>query len=148
MAFPAASIVPAKGYIRAKEIAYHLDLKCAEAIAKLSEPIAADIVWSWYQELYTKNQVLQEIAAIPGIVAYAEAQEDDPTLDIAAEFQTMMSAITAAGEWMYSAFPRDADGYVLIYKTTPDGQLVPRTFSTTATAPLIPLLQAVADSIA
>lgn len=145
--FPASSIVPAKGYIRAKEIARAQDLKCAERITQLSGDIDADIIWSWYTDLYTARQQLLEIAAIPGIVAFAIEQEDDPTIDLPAAFNAMLSAIEAAATWIYQALPRDGAGYVLIHTTTTTGVLLPRMFAPAATAPLIPLLQAICDSI-
>lgn len=147
MAFPASSIVPAKGYIRAKEIARTVDLKCAERIDLLAADIDADSIWSWYTDLYTVRAALLEIAAIPNIAAYATEQEDDPTLDIVAEFNAMVAAIEAAATWIYQALPRDANGYVLIHKTTTAGELVPRVFAPAATAPLVPLLQAIVDAI-
>lgn len=148
--FPASNIVPAKGYLRAKEIAYTIDLKSAERIGSLASNVTADDLWSWFTDIVTVKASLEEIAAIPNIAAFAVEQEDNPELDeaaIVAGFNRMLAALTAAGSWIYNSLPRDVNGYLLVYTTTPIGELVPRTFTPAQTAPLIPLLQEICDSI-
>jgi hypothetical protein len=148
MSFPASSIVPTKEYVRAKEIAHTLDQKMPDWISQLSVDVDADTIWMWFRELYTDDQAFAQIASVPGIVDYAIAQESDPTLDIIAEFSAMRSAVQAAGTWIYQKLPRDANGYVLIYKTTAAAEMVPRVFAPSDTVDLIPLLQAIDNAIA
>ena len=147
MAFPASTVVPANGYVRAKEIAYTLDRKVQEWVGMLSANVTADDVWSWYRELYSSYQALLAIGAIPGIAEYAIAQEADTELDIVAEFNAMLAAISAAYSWIYVALPRDVDGWLLTHKSTVVGELTPRVFVPAESAPLIPLLQAVDAAI-
>lgn len=54
-----------------------------------------------------------EIAALPGMGAYARAQFSEPERDIAAEFTAMVAAAQGVIDWTVSAFPKDADGYLL-----------------------------------
>ena len=147
MAFPASTIVPAFGYVTAKQRARALDLKVQEWIGLLAGEVTFDQIWSWYGELYATYVYFGEVAAIDGIGAFAIAQEDDDTLDIVAEFQAMRAAIQTAATWIYNTIPRDASGYALVYKTTSAHELTARVFGTTGTAPLIPLLQAVDAAI-
>jgi hypothetical protein len=148
--FPASNIVPAKGYLRAKEIAYTIDLKSDERIGLLASNVTADDLWSWFTDIVTVKALLEEIAAIPNIAIFAAEQEDNPLLDeaaIVAGFNRMLAALVAAGTWIYTALPRDANGYLLVYTTTPLGEMLPRTFTPAQTAPLIPLLQEICNSI-
>ena len=147
MAFPASTVVPAFGYITAKQRAHALDLKVQEWIGLLAAPVDFDTIWSWYGELYACDQYFAEVAAIDGIREFAIEQETNLDLDIVAEFQAMRAAIQAAGGWIYNAIPRDANGYALVYKTSAAHELLPRSFATAGTAPLIPLLQAVDAAI-
>ena len=150
MAFPASNIIPSDAYSEAKRIALAIKAMADLWIVKLTGNVDADEVWSLYREAWYSYTRLQEIAAVPGIVEYAIAQESDPTLDVVAEFLAMLAAINAARSWIYTAIPRDPNGYTLTHTTMVDGTRVPAVWPPGAesTGPLIPLLQAVSASIA
>ena len=148
MAFLASTQIPADAYAEAKRIANTLDAKCGEWIGFLAEDVDADQVWILYRELKHTLDRLDAIAAVPGIVEYAQAQEDVLDYDVAAEFGAMTTAITNAGTWTYNAIPRDGNGYTLTHTTTTLGERIPRIFTPSQTAPLVPLLQAIVDAIA
>lgn len=148
MAFPASNIIPSDAYSEAKRIAIRIKDMADLWIDKLSGNVDADEVWTLYRDAWYSYTRLQEIAAVPGIAEYAIAQESDLNLDVVAEFLAMVSALYAAAGWIYTAIPRDPNGYTLTHTTTVDGTRVPASWPPVATAPLIPLLQAVSASIA
>ena len=148
MAFLASTQIPADAYAEAKRIANTLDAKCEEWIGFLASDVDADQVWSLYRELKHTLDRLNAIAAVTGIKEYAQAQEELPDYEVVVEFGVMTTAITNAGTWVYNAIPRDGSGYTLTHTTTTLGERIPRIFTPTQTAPLVPLLQAIVDAIA
>ena len=54
-------------------------------------------------------------AATNGLLAYAQAQENDPTLDIPAAYTTMRLQIVATQDWLVANFPKDASGNLAVY---------------------------------
>lgn len=58
------------------------------------------------------NNQLATFAAVPGLAAYAQAQVNNPSLDVAGAFSTMQSALVAAGSWILSNFPVDSSGFL------------------------------------
>lgn len=147
MSVLASNQIPADAYAEFKRICVRIDGRCAEWLGLLSENVDADTVWMWYRELNWAWTRLTEIAAVPGIAQYAVEQEGDPTYDIAAEFGAMMTQLGAAKDWLYDAIPRDANGYILVYTTTPEGEMVPRVYTPADAAPFIPYLDAIAAAI-
>ena len=54
-----------------------------------------------------------EVAAIPGIAAYAKDQYDDPGLDIVAEFTAMVSACSDLKDWIVANVPKSGSTWLL-----------------------------------
>lgn len=144
----AHNVVPSEAYREFKQLCVRLDMQCAEWTAMLSGNVTADDVWLWYRELYWYNTRFNEIAAIPGIVDYALAQENDPTYDLIGAFVTLISALSAAHVWLYAAIPRDpVTLYTLTHTTTVEGERIPAVYIPTQTAAFIPYLTSIAASI-
>lgn len=147
MAVLASNQIPADAYAEFKRICVRVDGRCAEWTALLAANVDADTVWGWYRELNWAWTRINEIAAVPGIVEYAVAQEGDPAYDIVTEFGAMMAQLGAAKDWLYAAIPRDVDGYSLTHKTTTDGEVIARVYTPAESAPFIPYLDAIANAI-
>lgn len=54
-------------------------------------------------------------AATPGIAAYAQAQENKPTLNVSTEYVAMRTQIIAVQDWIVANFPKDASGNAAVY---------------------------------
>lgn len=87
--------------------------------------------------------ILLEASALTGMDTFAQAQLGQ---SISAEFTTMMNAIDAAGAWIVTNFPKSG-GYLQSETWGAGGLRVERTFSTTETAGLRTLLDAVIAAI-
>jgi hypothetical protein len=75
------------------------------------------------------------IAALPGIVAYGQAQYGS-ALDIAGEFTAMVNAAAALRDWIIANFPKDVgSGAVLVYTVNASGQLTELQFTSAQLAP-------------
>jgi acetyl-CoA carboxylase beta subunit len=64
---------------------------------------------------------LNKASQVAGIGAYAQAQINDATVNVATEFNAMMSAIDAVTASITGAFPKDAQGRLLFLTFTADG---------------------------
>lgn len=58
---------------------------------------------------------LTAVAATPGLAAYAQQQQNDPALDIAAEFAAMRVQLIATQNWIINNFPKDSTGNAAVY---------------------------------
>lgn len=76
---------------------------------------------------------LQQIAALPGIGAYAQAQLNDNTLNVATEFNAMIAAMDGVRDWVIANFPA-ASGFLQAQSFQADGRTTDRQFSTVALA--------------
>jgi hypothetical protein len=76
-----------------------------------------------------------ELAIVPGLAAYAQAQYGNPSLDIAAEFTAMRNAAITLRDWIFNNFPRDAGtGAALVSTYAQDGTASELTFTSAQTA--------------
>lgn len=56
-----------------------------------------------------------EQASTNGLVAYAREQENDPALDVQAEYVAMRNAIVAVQSWIVTNFPKNAQNELCVY---------------------------------
>lgn len=152
-AFPTEAANPsqAEGFRQATSI--------ADTIKKRAESLKQNLQAGDYRIINIVNVArsmddlsdrLDALKTIPGIAAYAQDQISDPSLDLAAEFNAMQAAVNAFIEAVKTSLPRDAQSYVQDYTVTGainDIVLTYRELSPAQTAPLVPLLQAIVDSI-
>ena len=72
---------------------------------------------------------LNAIKSVSGIADYARSQESDQGYDVATEFNGVISAIDSVIAELVTSIPKDASGYLLVYKINVDGSLEPRAFT-------------------
>ena len=110
--------------------------------------IPASDIWSLDSLLFSARAQFAAAASTPGIAAYAQAQVNDPTLDVAADFTAMVNAIDATRAWVNTNFPVDANGYVLDRtRNFGTADFTQRTFSTAALATYRTMLDALIATI-
>lgn len=129
MAFRATNILPETGYDQAKKIATSLKKFSANRSAALVGGGDSNNVLGTVDTMILYKAQLNEVATIPGIGDYAKSQENDPAYDVAAEFVALLLLIDAVITEVVTTFPVDGSGFLLAYTQSPDGTLVPRTFS-------------------
>lgn len=122
-------------YDRARNVAR--DLKRLSETRK-AESAAGDISASVLRELVNRlvaaDAAFAEVASVPGIADYAQAQEGDAAYDVAAEFNAMRAAVQATRDWILNAVPQSG-GFVLVEAWDASG-VSQRTFTPTQTAGL------------
>jgi len=109
-------------------------------------PVSAQSIINTLSFFTNANTVFTQVAAVPGIAAYAQAQVNNPSFDVAASFQTMQNALIAAGNWIITNFPHDVSGNLLALQFSA-GQPVWATFTQAQLAPLATLLTALSATI-
>lgn len=93
-------------------------------------PVDGAAIINYLRDLVQAKQRLAERASVPGLAAYAQTQYNDPTLDIANEYTTMLAAINATVDWIRTNFPKDANGYLLYEQIGANGAVSYRQFTT------------------
>lgn len=148
MAFRASSLIPARGLELAKS--YALDLK-ALCDAKVSEIGASGIngqqLIALWKRLAQARDNLVSVESISGIAAYAQAQENDATYDVATAFSALVSQVNSTLSWLDANVPKDANGYRLLMSLDANGAETWRVFVSPATDGLVTQLQAISAAI-
>jgi hypothetical protein len=98
--------------------------------ASLAGPISSRVILNYVQFLADKRTEIVALAAVPGLDAYGEAQIDDPTLDLTAEYVAMRNALDAARDWIVTNFPKNGGGFLLAQTLTAQGLVTDRQFPT------------------
>jgi hypothetical protein len=114
----------------------------------LQQPTSdSGLALSVIQHFGTVAVLMNSWAATPGLAAYAQAQVNDPTYDIVAEFNTMMTAIISARDSLIAMFPKDAQGFMAYQTLNPDASITNRTFTAAQLAPVVTTLNNVLATI-
>jgi hypothetical protein len=90
---------------------------------------------------------LNVIKAMTGMGPYAQEQVGDSGINIATEFNSMISAMDSVVSWVSTNFPKDGSNFLLGWTMSPAGRLVDRVFSAAATAGFRTELDALTSSI-
>jgi hypothetical protein len=148
MAFRATNDIPANALAAAKATARRLrQFAQARSSAFQAASIRRDEVISCWHELRAFRAALQQAASVEGIAAYAEAQEDEPGYDAAAEFNGLIAVVDAAIAEIEATFPKDATGFVLMQKFHASGTMEVGTFTATQLSTLRTRLNAIVAQV-
>ena len=107
--------------------------------------VSGNVIRQLLDRLLIAKTTFQSVAAVPGIAAYAQAQEGDGAYDVAAEFTAMTDAIDDVGAWILANVPTSG-GYVQMEQWSASGVSV-RQFTTAQTAGLRTQLDALIATI-
>lgn len=107
--------------------------------------VSANLLVELHLRLIADKASLQANAAVSGIAAYAQAQYSDPAYDVAAEFTSMVNAITGVINWIVANFPASG-GYIQKDQISAAGITV-RSFTSAQTAGLVTQLDSLTSAI-
>lgn len=105
-------------------------------------PISGNVAIALHERVIADRARLIAIRDLPGIGNYAKAQEDDPTYDVGAEFNTVVAAVEATRDWLITNVNTGS------WVTFAVGGVSTKTFSSAATAGLRTQLDALIATIA
>ena len=147
MAFRANTATQAQGLLSAMQQAVFVKQSAQIAVQLLTGTVTANQVFQIVDNLRSPLQIFAQVAAIPGIAAYAQAQFNDATYDVATEFTNMVNTINAVVNWVVTNFPKDTGGFAQAYTLASDGSRTPVTFTPAQTAGLTTALNAEINQI-
>jgi hypothetical protein len=138
MAFPSSVGVPyilANAWDSARKFAGQLKIAATNVRAlSLAGPVTSSDILNLQILMADIKAQLAILAAVPGLAAYAQAQTNNPSLDVAAAFSAMATAIDNCGSWVVTNFPKDGSGFLLAQTFSGAGRPTDRTFSTATLA--------------
>ncbi len=92
---------------------------------------SADQIMNLMNGIKTSRDIFTQVAALPGLLAYARNEYADATLDMPAELTAVATACDNCLSWIATNFPKDANGWLLKDKIV-NGVIEPRTFTPAA----------------
>ena len=103
---------------------------------------------SWLGAMASYRETMDQMAAVPGLAAYAQEQYSNGGLNIVTEYNAMAAAIDAARSWVATNFPKAAVTNELLERTfDANGRAVSKVFTALQLAALVPLLDTLTASI-
>ena len=150
MAFPstAATVSLANAWNRAMDVAGYVKTQADTLRTRsLAGDVGSSSILGYLVTLAEARVELVAIAALPGIGAYAQEQVNNPSLNVAAEFATMIAAMDACRDWVIANFPQSG-GFLLAVSFNGGGRTVDRQFSTASLAGFRTQLDALIATIA
>lgn len=85
--------------------------------ASVSSDITRRTFVTLQRQLTSAIDIFNEIKNVPGILAFAREQYDDPTLDVGTEFNAMVSAAENLRDWIFANFPTDSGSGAILAET-------------------------------
>lgn len=108
----------------------------------------ATLILNVVRDILSARDALAQLAGTPGLEAYARDQIEDPTLNLAVEYNAMIAAINAVRDWVFVNIPKEAvTGYLLIETLTTELVRVDREFSSVSLGGLRTVLDTLIASI-
>lgn len=147
MAFRASTATQDQGLRTAMQSGQFVKLQAQGAVSILASNVNANQIFQMLDDIRSQLSVFNQVAAIPGIAAYAQAQFNDVSYNVAVEFTTMVNAVQSVTDWVVTNFPKDAQGFVQAHKINADGSRTPTVFTPAQTSGLVTALNAVIASV-
>ena len=98
--------------------------------------MSANAVISALVRMAQSIAVWDRVSAVPGLVAYAQNEENDGTYDVAAEFTAMRTETIGVRDWILTNFPTAVSGEIIKDTLENDGSITVRRFTPAETVGL------------
>jgi len=148
MAIRASNITPGQQYQQAKRFLVALKSDANNRATVFASGGTAQDVMTTLDLLLSARTNLDRIRTIPGVAEYAQAQENDPAYDVAAEFNALYDLVVAAITEIVTTFPVSSPGgYVEEYTLAADGSRSYNVFTGPQLSALVTALQSIASAI-
>jgi hypothetical protein len=111
--------------------------------------VNAEAILTYVTRLADTKAELQNIVTVPGLEAYAKEQINNPSIDIATEYNNVIQALDSVVSWIITNMPKDASGYLLVTQFAPEnnGRTISRTFTPAETESLRTVLDSLLITI-
>jgi hypothetical protein len=144
LGFRASNEIPADALSKAKKLALQYRSYMQTKRAAFAAGTDAQTVLACYFDSLRFRSAITAIGSTPGLVAFAQAQENDGGYDVVTEVNAMIAAVDAVTAEIASLYPEDGSGYLLDRQFSVDGSAIEyRAF----TAPQLATLTSLADAV-
>lgn len=151
MPFPASNgsipLTLEAAWAGARQAAQQIQQQAAALNGQIAGNVPAQTIVNSCTFFATLNAQLTQYAGVSGLAAYAQAQVNNPTLDVLGAFNTMQSALVAVITWIVTNFPKDGSNNLLYAQFSASGQVVFTSFSAAQLSPLATLLTSLIATI-
>ena len=120
---------------------------CDDYIFRLASPIAASVILEILNRMSKAVVNLGNYIAYPGFDDMARAIIAGYTGSLSTDTQITITAMQNTANWVITNIPKDANGWVLVYKWNADGTITDRVFQPAQTAGLVTALQGIEATI-
>jgi hypothetical protein len=146
MAFPASNgsipLTLEQAWSQARLAAQQVQQQANALNAQIPSGVSSQAILNACNFFAILNNQLTQCAQVPGIVAYAQAQIDNPSFDVAGAFTAMQTAIVNTISWIAQNFP--LSNFVSF---SAQGLVQYTTFTASQLAPLSALLTTLSGTI-
>ena len=126
-----------KAYIKVQNEAIQLRAFAVQAQTNFAAGnMSANAVISVLTRMTGSIAVFDATSSIPGLAAYAQNEENDPTYDVVAEFSSMRIEAIGTRDWILTNFPTAVSGEIIKDTLEPNGDITVRQFTSVETAGL------------
>jgi hypothetical protein len=150
MAFPSSTgtlASLAEAWTQARQIAAGIkDTATSLRTGSAAGPVGSSQILRMAVYLQEQRIRLLAIRNMPGIGQYVKDQMNNQAMDIATDFNTMITAMDDVINWIVNNFPQSG-GFLAAQTIAANGSIVDRQFSTAQTAGIRPPLDALMASI-
>lgn len=148
MAFAATTVVTQQAFTEMRQLCVTSKAYLQNRRALLVQAtVLASVLLELVNHFRTMVLRLNELAATPGLAAYAKDQVDNQAYDIAAEYVVMRDSMIAARDGIAAALPKDGSGFLLYQTMAADGLISIRAFSAAQVASAVVMVDAVIANI-
>lgn len=151
MPFPASNgsipLTLEAAWAGARTAAQQVQQQATALNSQLTGNVSSQLILNACTFFASLNTQLTQCASVGGLSAYAQAQVNNPSLDVAGAFTTMQNALVAVITWIATNFPKDGSNNLLYAQFNGSGQVVFTQFTSAQLAPLNTLLTALIATI-
>lgn len=133
MSFPSSAVVTLEDVLRQlRDIAANVKALSLNIRAQsLTGLLSAPVIQTYMAGLKSFKSRMAAVWGATGLPAYAQAQLGN-SIDIVAEYNTMISALDATVTWIAANLPKDGSNYLLSIQVAVDGTTTDRVFTSGA----------------
>lgn len=116
-------------------------------ILRLSSPTEASLILDILNRMFKATTNLSSYITYPAFDESARAIIPGYTGSLVTDTQITINAMNSTANWVVTNIPKDANGWVLVYKWEADGTITDRIFQPAVMAPLVAQLNAIKATI-
>lgn len=128
-------------------LANKIKVGCDDYVFRLAQPIEASLILDVLNRMSKAVVNLADYKATPEFDEVARKAIPGYAGSLSADIQATINAMQNTANWVIANVPKDASGWVLVYKWNADGTVTDRVFQPAQTVGLVTALQSISATI-